>query len=107
MKLLLALVFLFGTSSVLAASWSGEVVMIKAMTPSEAVLFQLSSELKEPARCNEHKAYAIDLSAPGGMALFDLVRHAYLNGLRVEAESLNTCAVFWKAEGVKSITLKR
>ncbi len=90
-----------------AADWAGRVTAIEAMTVSRAVLFSLSGELKGASRCNEYGMYAIDLSAPGGGALFELLMHAYVHDLEVEAESLNTCAVYWKAEGLKRLVLRK
>jgi len=100
-----AAISLFSALSV-AADWSGTVSLIKVSMVSPAVLFQLSGELKSPARCNEEKMYAVDLGAPGGEAIFELLKYAYINKLPVEADSLGTCAVYWKAEGVKNILLR-
>ena len=94
------------SASSYAEDWSGTVTTIQSSTLSKAVLFQLSGELKDAARCNESKMYAIDLSSPGGEAVFDLIKYAYLNKLPIQATSLHTCAVYWKAEGVKEVFLK-
>jgi len=91
----------------MAADWSGTVTAIKASTVSKAVLFSLSGELKDTARCNETGMYAIDLGAPGGETIFELIKYAYVNKLPVEANGLGTCAVYWKAEGVKDILLQQ
>ncbi len=90
-----------------AADWTGTVSEIRVSTISPAVLFRLSGKLDNKARCNEYEMYAIDLNSPGGESVFELIKYAYLNGLTVQANSLRTCAVYWKAEGVKDITLAR
>ncbi len=90
-----------------AADWTGTVSEIRVSTVSQAVLFRLSGKISDQARCNEYGMYAIDLGTPGGESIFELIKYAYLNDLTVQANSLGTCAVYWKAEGVKDITLAR
>ena len=100
-------VLLFYAGHTCAADWTGTVSEIKVSTVSQAVLFKLSGKISDRARCNEYSMYAIDLGTPGGASIFELIKYAYLNGLTVQANSLGTCAVYWKAEGVKDITLAR
>ena len=50
--------------------------------------------------------YAIDLTAPGGLAHFELLKLAYAEGLVVEAESLNTCSAHRDSESVREISIK-
>ena len=107
MRLVAATLLLSCASSLHAADWTGTVSEIRVSTVSPAVLFRLSGKLENKARCNEYEMYAIDLGSPGGESVFELIKYAYLNGLTVQANSLRTCAVYWKAEGVKDITLAR
>lgn len=90
-----------------AADWAGTVSLLKTSTNSGAILFQLSGKAKSTVRCNENNMYAITLGSPGGQAMFDLLKYAYINKLPVEANSLGTCSVYWKAESAKDIVLKR
>jgi len=105
--LLILLLALTPTLARAGSDWSGKVTLIKASTVSPAILFQLSGKLRGADRCNEYGMYAIDLSAPGGNALFELLVHAYVYDLSVQASSLGTCAVYWKAEGVKELILQK
>ncbi len=107
MRILLVVLFLTASNSVLSADWSGTVTYIKSSTVSNAVLFGLSGELEDPVRCNESKLYSIDLSAPGGETIFELIKYAYVNKLSVKANSLRTCVDYWKAEGVKEVVLQQ
>ena len=93
-------------SSLYAADWSGTVTTLRASNTSNTVLFELSNELDSPARCNEFRMYAIDLDSKGGNAVFELVKYAYIKKIPIEANSLKTCKVHWKSEGVKDIYLK-
>ncbi len=88
-----------------SSQWTGTVIEIKAVITSKAVLFKLSGKIESPTRCNENKMYAIDLGAPGGRAIFELVQLAYSEQRPIEAHSLNTCIVHWKSEGVKAVYL--
>lgn len=94
------------STSVAAGQWRGNVIELRASNISSAVLFKLSGKLEKAASCNAWEMYAIDLNNPGGSAVFELVKYAYLNGLTVEARSLGTCLTHWKSEGVKDIYLK-
>ena len=106
-KCLWFVLLLVHAGGVCAADWTGTVSEIRVSTVSQAVLFKLSGKISDRARCNEYSMYAIDLGTPGGESIFELIKYAYLNGLTVQANSLGTCAVYWKAEGVKDITLAR
>lgn len=105
MKIICACVLCLLSPALMAEEWSGTVTVIKSFAVSKAVLFKLSGELKSPARCNDLKMYAINLESPGGEAIFDLIKYAHVNKILVKANSLGTCSVYWKAEGVKDIVL--
>jgi hypothetical protein len=50
--------------------------------------------------------YALDLKTPGGRAVYELIKLAYVEKRPLEARSLGTCSVHWKSEGVKNVVLK-
>lgn len=105
MKILMPLLLLLGSGSVVGSDWVGTVTYLKAQSVSKTVFFKLSGDIDKPARCNESLSYAIDLQSPGGPAIFALVQYALVHQLAVKADSLHTCEVYWKAEGVKELTI--
>lgn len=105
-SIIIVITLLFCCPLALASEWSGKVIELKSLTESNLVLFRLSGKLESPARCNELGMYAIDLNAPGGKALLEILKLAYTEGHLVEAKSYHTCSFHWESESVKEISVK-
>jgi hypothetical protein len=90
-------------TSVQAGDASGHINYIQLTNNSNAVLFSLNRNIEKTPNCNARKLFAIDLLQTGGNAMYQLLLEARRYGYLLNVSGLNTCAVHFEAEGVKSI----
>lgn len=102
LRLLLTLVM---TGTLQAGTATGNVTWIQVNNYSNAVLFSLNTSIEKTPKCNERNQFAIDLLQPAGNAIYQLLLDARRYGYVITVNGLNTCAVFYEAEGVKTIDI--
>ena len=88
-----------------AGTATGHITGIQVNNYSHAVLFRLNTEIDRTPKCNLRKQFAIDLTQIGGDALYRLLLDARRAGYVVTVTGLNTCAVHYESEGVKTLEI--
>ncbi len=107
MKFYLLIVSLFLSSASLAGDARGKITDLQASNTSNSVIFAVSGDIEDSASCNKWKMFGINLRTPGGQAVFELVKYAFLNELEVEVNGLGTCVAHWRSEDVKDVAIRR
>lgn len=102
----LSVMLLTGFSAVQAGEAVGKVNSILLANNSNAVLFNLDTEIDGSPRCNKQERFAIDLRQAGGGALYAALLEAKSHGYTVAVTGLNTCSVQLESEGVKNIEFR-
>lgn len=107
MKFFFIVISLFLASLAVAGDIQGSVTELRASGISNTVIFSVEGVIEDPAGCNEWQMFAINLDESGGSAVFELVKYAFLNNLRIEVHGLGTCKAHWRSEDVKDVAVSR
>lgn len=105
-KLLATLIVATMPSGVWAGHGHGKVGRIGIGNDAPVVLFDLSSQVEEPPRCNELGRFAIDLRKPGGRSSYEALLLAKERDLAVTVTGLNTCKAYRGTEDIRETILK-
>ncbi len=89
-----------------AGTSAGKVATIQLANHDRLVIFSMHSEIDEAPRCNELKKFTIDLTRPGGPAMYRGILSAKEHGFVLEVKGLNTCKLHWKSEDVNHIAIQ-
>ena len=96
---------ILSSSTAFAGTATGKIATIYVADNDTAVLFTLTSPIKNTPRCNEGERFSLNLRKPGGMAAYMALLEAKRQDYDVAVEGLNTCANEWKSEDIKNIEL--
>ncbi len=105
LKFFIVFISLFLSVNVLSGVSTGKVQSIEVSDSSPAVLFSMSSAIKDTPRCNEKAMFSINVSKINGSAAYEAVLEAKRRGYEITVTGLNTCTNEWKVEDVKNIKL--
>jgi hypothetical protein len=107
MKFFVLILGLFVASAGWAGEAKGRVTALHASNTKNSVTFTVSGDIEDPASCNKWQMFGIKLNNPGGQAVFELIKYAFLNELDVEVNGLGTSVAHWRSEDVKDVAIRK